>query len=109
MILNVNFRQLDMTPALDHRISKKFLKLKKFLKNPNAKTKLTCYVQKGQHTTEVEIFDGPRVYYAKANENNLYKTFDTVISKIMRQFPSRHHKNKSKKGVVMNENVVRSS
>jgi len=90
------FRQLEHTPALDQRIKEKSSKLNKYF-DGNLSLVWTCYLQEDdQHCSEL-LVKGPGFdFHAKAISNNLYKTFDKVISKIEKQLVKKKSKLRNK-------------
>lgn len=85
----ISFRHLDHTKALDTRIKAKTQKLLRHL-SPKAIVKWTCTTDKNVHRSEVKIHDGIHDYYVRAENSNLYKTFDDAIKKLKQQFTHNH-------------------
>ncbi len=84
MQLNISFRHIDHTESLDAKIKSKAEKFKKWFHN-NPTVQWTCWLEDNTHISEVIIHDSGKDYVAKASANDLYKTFDLVISKIQNQ------------------------
>ncbi len=84
MNLNITFRHMDHTPALDQVIRDKS---EKFMKWFGAQTNIhwTCWTEGVDHCSEVTINSGAKKYFAKAHDDDLYKTFDLIIHKIQNQ------------------------
>jgi putative sigma-54 modulation protein len=84
MNLNITFRHMDHTPALDQMIREKSEKFTKWF-GPDASVKWTCWREGVEHTSEVFVTAGQEEYFAKAHADDLYKTFDLIINKIQNQ------------------------
>ena len=51
-----------------------------------------CYVKEGIHYSEVKV-NGPQfTYHAEAHADNMYKTFDMIISKLEKQLGKKKDK-----------------
>lgn len=84
MNVNITFRHMDHTPALDQLIREKSEKFSKWL-GPSADVRWTCWIEGSDHSSEVSIQAGQEEYFAKAKADDLYKTVDLVIQKIQNQ------------------------
>lgn len=84
MNLNITFRHMEHTPALDTVIKEKSEKFSKWF-GPGANVRWTCWKDGHDFCSEVTILNGPQEYFAKALDNDLYKTFDHIIHKIQNQ------------------------
>ena len=84
MNLNITFRHMDHTPALDQVIREKSEKFSKWF---GAQTNIhwICWTEGVDHCSEVSINAGSEKYFAKAHADDLYKTFDLIIHKIQNQ------------------------
>jgi putative sigma-54 modulation protein len=84
MNVNITFRHMDHTPALDQMIREKS---EKFAKWFGAATSVnwTCWMDGVDHCSEVSINAGNEKFFAKAHADDLYKTFDLIIHKIQNQ------------------------
>jgi len=84
MNLNITFRHMDHTPALDEMIKDKSEKFSKWF-GPQTDINWTCWSEGVDHCSEVKINSGSQEYFAKAHADDLYKTFDLVVNKIQNQ------------------------
>jgi len=84
MNLNITFRHMDHTPALDNIIKEKSEKFAKWI-GPDSNVRWTCWKEGNEFTSEVAIHHGSSEYFAKAMDNDLYKTFDHIVQKIQNQ------------------------
>lgn len=84
MNLNITFRHMDHTPALDQLIREKSEKFARWL-GPQASVKWTCWAEGVQHFAEVSIHFGDRDFFAKAQSEDMYKSIDMTINKIQNQ------------------------
>jgi putative sigma-54 modulation protein len=84
MNLNITFRHMDHTPALDNIIRDKSTKFEKWF-GPATNIHWTCWREGVDFCSEVSINNGSDKYFAKAHDNDLYKTFDHIVNKIQNQ------------------------
>lgn len=84
MNVNITFRHMDHTPALDNMIREKSEKFTKWF-GPSASVHWTCFKDGIDHCSEVSVQAGHQEYFAKAHADDLYKTFDLIIQKIQNQ------------------------
>ena len=84
MNVNITFRHMDHTPALDQIIREKSEKFTKWFGNI-ANVRWTCWVEGTEHCSEVTVHAGQAEYFAKAHSDDMYKTFDMLIHKIQNQ------------------------
>jgi putative sigma-54 modulation protein len=84
MNLNITFRHMEHTPALDLMIREKSEKFTRWF-GSQSDIQWTCWMDGIDHCSEVTISSGPEKYFAKAHSDDLYKTFDLVIHKIQNQ------------------------
>lgn len=84
MNLNITFRHMEHTPALDQMIREKSEKFSKWF-GTGANVHWTCWTEGINHCSEVSIQAGREEYFAKAQADDLYKTFDLVVQKIQNQ------------------------
>lgn len=84
MNLNITFRHMDHTPALDQLIQDKSGKFEKWFGN-GVDVQWTCWRDGVDHCAEVSVNAGQEKYFAKAYADDLYKTFDLVVHKIQNQ------------------------
>jgi putative sigma-54 modulation protein len=86
MQLNITFRHMDHTPALDTLIREKSEKFTKWF-GDQTNVHWTCWREGVDHCSEVTVNAGHEKYFAKAHADDLYKTFDLIIQKIQNQMP----------------------
>jgi len=91
----ITFLNMDHTEALDQRIRSKTDKIEKYL-TTGTHVKWTCFVKKNVHYAELQVNGVKQQFHAKAAANNLYKTFDLVISKMEKQLNKLKDKKKNK-------------
>lgn len=84
MNLNITFRHMDHTPALDSVIKEKSLKFEKWF-GDSTDVRWTCWKEGVNFCSEVSIHNDQQDFFAKAHDDDLYKTFDDVINKIQNQ------------------------
>lgn len=84
MNLEITFRHMEHTPALDQMIKEKSQKFSKWF-GPAAQVQWTCWTEGVDHCSEVAIQSGAEKFFAKAHADDLYKTFDIVVHKIQNQ------------------------
>lgn len=84
MNVNITFRHMEHTPALDQMIREKSEKFTKWF-GPGANVHWTCWMEGIDHCSEVTINSGAEKYFAKAHSDDLYKTFDLIVHKIQNQ------------------------
>ena len=91
-----SFKKIDHTESLDHKIKEKSQKFKKFFEG-NFEVHWTCYINSNkQHCSEIKIIGPQFEYHASAKADNLYKTFDLVVSKMERQISKKKDKWKAR-------------
>jgi putative sigma-54 modulation protein len=89
MNVEISFRNLEHTPALDELIRKKSERLSKHFTD-GANINWTCWTDKHEHTTSLKINDKTKEFFAKAASDSLYKSVDLVISKVVQQIEHDH-------------------
>lgn len=91
-----SFKHLEHTPALDEKIHSKSQKLKKFFEG-NFEVHWTCYVRDdGAHCADIKLIGPSFEYHAAAHSDQLYKTLDLAVSKIVKQVGKKKDKWKKK-------------
>jgi putative sigma-54 modulation protein len=84
MSINITFRHMEHTPALDQMIREKSEKFTKWF-GPRTDVKWICWTEGSDQCSEVVVHSGTQEYFAKAHADDLYKTFDMVVHKIQNQ------------------------
>ena len=84
MNLNITYRHLDSTEAIDEKIRAKVESLDKYF-HGKLDIHWVCSIEDGRHISEVNVHSGKIYFHAKAENDNLYKTFDEVIHKLNAQ------------------------
>ena len=84
MTINITFRHMEHTEALDSMIREKSEKFSKWF-GPNVDVKWTCWTEGTDQCSEVVVHSGHQEYFAKAHAEDLYKSFDMVVHKIQNQ------------------------
>ena len=82
--LMLSYRHFVPSGDLNSQIRKKVTRLLKRL-GPSANVQWTLTGEKNHYRSEVKIQDGNNNYYVKAENGNLYKTFDEAIKKLKQQ------------------------
>lgn len=95
MNLQINFHQIDSTPAIKEKIENKCEKLKKFF-DGKFDVKWTCSTGKDGHHSHAIITANGFTVNADSTKDDLYKTFDDVLSKIEKQLSKKKTKMKDK-------------
>ena len=96
MKITISFKNLKHTPSLDLRIKEKSSKLEKYFDNGYSKVDWVCYVKDGIHYAEVSVHGAHFEYHARANADNLYKTFDLATAKLEKQLTKKKERRKNK-------------
>ena len=55
-----------------------------------------CSVEGERHISDVNVHAGHNYFHAHSEDDNLYKTFDQVLSKIERQIKRKNNQSKDK-------------
>ncbi len=84
MALQITFRHMEHTPALDTLIREKSQKFTKWF-GPDVQIHWTCWIEGIEQWSEVRVHARQKDYFAKASADDLYKTFDLVTQKIHNQ------------------------
>lgn len=84
MQLEITFRHLEHTPALDEKIREKLGRVSKKL-GAEAHYHWTAWVEHNTHISTLAIKDRGNDYFVKAESDDLYKTIDLAIKKIENQ------------------------
>lgn len=84
MNVNITFRHMEHTPSLDQMIREKSEKFTRWF-GEQVQVRWTCWNEGIEHYSEVTIHSGAKEYFAKAQSDDLYKTFDLIVSKIQNQ------------------------
>jgi putative sigma-54 modulation protein len=85
MKLNITFKHLEHTPALDERIREKSEKFNKFFSG-DLDVKWVCWVDPhGKQWAEVVVHGSNFDCVATAGADTLYKAFDDVVEKCEKQ------------------------
>ena len=95
MKLNIVYRHLDSTPSIEEKIREKADHLKKYF-DGKIEITWTCSVDNKLHRSEVNVHAGHNFFHAKAEDDNLYKTMDEVLSKVERQIRKKNNQLKDK-------------
>lgn len=95
MKVTITFLHLDHTEALDQRIHEKTEKLEKFFEKDST-IKWTCYVKGGQHYAEINASGTTLHHHAIAHSDNMYKTLDMAVDKMLRQAQKKVEKRQNK-------------
>jgi len=95
MKLQISFKHLKHTPALDERIKEKSERLEKYFEG-NTKVSWVCWVSGDEHWAEIKAH-GPKFdFFAKASADNMYKSLDLCIEKMEKQYDKQKDLYKNK-------------
>jgi putative sigma-54 modulation protein len=96
MEINISYRHLDSSPAVDAKIREKLEHLKKYF-HGKMNVNWVCSVDgHQQHKSEVNINVGQNNFHANAVDKNLYNTLDMALNKIESQVRKKNEKVKDK-------------
>lgn len=95
MNLQINFHQIDSTEAIKAKIESKCSKLNKFFEG-HFDVKWTCSTGKEGHHSHAIIAGNGFTINADSTKDDLYKTFDDVITKVERQLSKKKTQMKDK-------------
>ncbi len=84
MKIDITYRHVESTPAIESKIHEKATHLEKYF-DGDIDVKWVCDVDRHQQKSEVTVHYGKQHYFASSEDMNLYKTFDQVVSKIEKQ------------------------
>jgi len=84
MNIQITFRHMDHTPALDTLIREKSQKISKWF-GEQSTVNWVCWVDGVEQCSEIKVHSGHKEYFAKASSNDHYKTVDLVLQKIHNQ------------------------
>ena len=110
MNLKIKFHQIDSTEAIKNKITEKCEKLGKFFEG-HFDVNWTCSTGKEGHHSHAIVAGKGFTINAESTRDDLYKTFDDVITKIEKQLSKRksqmkdkiHHKHDDKVQFVEEE------
>lgn len=91
MKLTLFFKNIKHTPALDSRIEEKSQHFSKYFEG-SFEVQWYCYAKTGTHVTNVCLIGSGYRCRASASADNLYKSFDLVLDKMMKQLQKRKEK-----------------
>jgi putative sigma-54 modulation protein len=91
MKLTLFFKNIKHTPALDSRIEEKSQHFAKYF-DGMFEVQWYCYAKTGTHVTNICLIGSGYRCRASATSDNLYKSFDLVLDKMMRQLQKRKEK-----------------
>lgn len=95
MAFKILFKEIKKSAATELKIHEKVAKFDHyFMQEPEINW--YSYKHGDHHYTEVSVYDGNHHYHAKADHENLYKTFDLVTGKLTKQLQRRATKLKNK-------------
>lgn len=89
MKLRIFYKNIKHSEAVENHIETVSHKFEKFISGWNADVKWTCSVQGSVTHADVKILGPHFEYHATAEDLNMYKSFDKVVSKLEKQL-SKH-------------------
>ncbi|MDH5581190.1 MAG: ribosome-associated translation inhibitor RaiA [Bdellovibrionales bacterium] len=95
MNINISFRHMESSPAIEEKIHEKCGRLNKFF-NGDASIEWVCSVEKDNHISEVNAKVAHHNFHAHSELDSLYKTIDEAVEKLERQMEKEDDKQKEK-------------
>jgi len=95
MNINIVYRHLESTESIEEKIREKAAKLEKYF-HKDVEVNWTCGVDGKVHFSHVKLNAGHESFYAEAEADNLYKTFDIAMQSMVAQLSKKHEKAKDK-------------
>ncbi len=95
MKVNISFRHMDSSPAVEEKINEKCARLNKFFSG-EISIDWICSVEKDNHVSEVNAKVAHHNFHAHAVMDNMYKTIDDAVEKLERQMEKEDSKQKEK-------------
>lgn len=89
MGIAITFRHLPSSDALKNYVTEKMERVQKYLRAP-LDAHVTMFMERHQHVAEVHVTSAGKVYQARHDSDDMYKSIDMVIDKIEHQI-SKHH------------------
>lgn len=89
MDINITFRHMEHTPALDELIKKKTEKLAQIATGAQ-RFDWTCDVDNKVHRAELQSHINGKDYVAHSESDDLYKAIDLVVKKFKNQLAHGH-------------------
>lgn len=107
MKLTLFFKNIKHTAAIDSRIEEKSQNFSKYFED-GFEVQWYCYAKTGTHVTNVCLIGAGYRCRASAQSDNLYKSFDLVLDKMMRQLQKRKEKVRDKihKGAARKSQLI---
>lgn len=95
MSVKILFKNVKRSESTDNKVHSKVDGFSHyFMKTPHVKW--TCYKNGDKFWAEVTVHDQNNAFHAKANSENMFKSFDMVAEKMHRQLEKHSAKFKSK-------------
>jgi len=88
MELKISYRHIESSQHIETTIKNKIEKLKKYFQG-KMNVDWICSLDGSMHTSDVTISGDHFNYHAKAENDNLYKTFDDILPKLVKQLKKR--------------------
>ena len=89
MGIAITFRHMDSTEALKSYVHEKLERIQKYLRAP-LDAHVTLFQERHQFIAEMHIQASGKVYQARHDSDDLYKSIDFVIDKIEHQISKAH-------------------
>lgn len=84
MDIEITFRGMEHTEALDSKIRSKSQKLDRMVKG-ESRLHWICFVEGNSQIAEAKLVTKGNEFFAKAESDDLYKGFDEVVQKLQQQ------------------------
>jgi putative sigma-54 modulation protein len=95
MNLDITGKQLDLTDALKDFITERFENVRKH-SNKITHAHVTCELTKDEQIAEARLHIPGTEIFAKASSDNMYKSIDLLIDKIIKQIDKYREKHEGK-------------
>lgn len=93
MNLHIQFRKLEPTSAIRHRVEDRVKKLDKYVTYP-MEVHAVLSVNKVEHTAEITCYAEHHELVVLAKSKNLYESIDTAVKKLERQLKKHRERRK---------------
>ena len=95
MQLNISYKHLDSSEAIETQIKNKSSHLKKYFQG-RLDVDWVCSIDGQEHKSEVHVHAGHFTFHAHASDKNLYHTLDMALHKIEKQLSKKNELLKDK-------------
>lgn len=89
MAISITFRHMDSTDALKNYVHEKLERIQRYLRAP-LDAHVTLFQERHQFIAEMHITTSGKVYQARHDSDDMYKSIDLVVDKIEYQIARAH-------------------